>query len=271
MDDAKAREVIDLLVREDVHLVPAIIHEAPGYPRDWAEMQRYYEEETANPGFVSYYDPRFLGEMRNTRRNTARGALRERRMPGYQNILRFYKMLVDAGGKPLVGGDTNGGKVPGSIVHEEMAIFQEAGIEPMKIIQATTSWVAEAMRVSDQIGTVEAGKLADVLIVNADPLADIRNMREIDTLIQNGRVVDRDFHASYSVPFAGHDPDQRYTVNDQQWARAVKREFGTGGQGANAPNPPDSPFPAIEAIAPTMIVQNSPATTLRLTGFNFVA
>jgi hypothetical protein len=127
------------------------------------------------------------------------------------------------------------------------------------------------MRVSDQIGTVEAGKLADVLIVNADPLADIRNMREIDTLIQNGRVVDRDFHASYSVPFAGHDPDQRYTVNDQQWARAVKREFGTGGQGANAPNPPDSPFPAIEAIAPTMIVQNSPATTLRLTGFNFVA
>jgi len=270
MDDAKAAALIDLLVEEQVYLVPNIIHEAPGYPADWAEMQRHYEEQFSNPALLAYYDTRFFRQLQNTRRNVNRGELRERRMPGYQNMLRFYKMLSDAGGKPLVGGDTNGGKVPGSIMHEEMAIFQEAGIEPMKIIQGATSWVAEAMRVSDQIGTITEGKLADILIVNADPLADIRNLRQIESVIQNGQVVDRDFHASYAVPFAGHDPDHRYTINDQQWVRAVKREFGTGGQGANAPNPPESPFPAIEAIAPTMITQNSPATTLTLTGFNFV-
>jgi imidazolonepropionase-like amidohydrolase len=270
MDDAKAQELVNLLVEEQVYLVPNIIHEAPGYPADWADMQRYYEEQFSNPALLAYYDTRFFRQLQNTRRNVNMGELRERRMPGYQNMLRFYKMLSDAGGKPLVGGDTNGGKVPGSIMHEEMAIFQEAGIEPMKIIQGATSWVAEAMRVSDRIGTITEGKLADILIVNADPLADIRNLRQIDSVMQNGQVVDRDFHASYAVPFAGHDPDHRYTVNDQQWVRAVKREFGTGGQGANAPNPPESPFPAIEAISPTMITQNSPATILTLTGFNFV-
>jgi imidazolonepropionase-like amidohydrolase len=270
MDDAKAEALIDLLVREQVSLVPNIIHEAPGYPADWSEMQRHYEQQFSNPALLAYYDTRFFRQLQNTRRNTNTGAVRERRMPGYQNMLRFYKMFSDAGGKPLIGGDTNGGKVPGSIMHEEMAIFQEAGIEPMKIIQGATSWVAEAMRVSDQIGTVTEGKLADILIVNADPLADVRNLRQIESVIQDGQVIDRDFHASYSVPFAGHDPDHRYTVNDQQWVRAVKREFGTGGQGANAPNPPESPFPAIERIAPTMITQNSPATTLTLTGFNFV-
>jgi imidazolonepropionase-like amidohydrolase len=284
MDDAKARTLIQLLVREQVHLVPAIIHEAPGYPRDWADMQAAYEEQFSNPALLAYYDPGYLRQLEQTRRNVNRGPLRERRMPGYQNMLRFYRMLVEAGGQPLVGGDTNGGKVPGSIVHEEMAIWQEAGIPTMKIIQATTAWPAAAMRVNERIGTVTRGKLADVLIVNADPLADIRNLRNIDTVIQNGKVVDRAFTASYSVPFAGHDPDDRYTVNDQQWVRSLKREFGPragggggegggggGGAAAQAPNPAESPFPAIEAIAPTMVRQNSPATTLSLKGFNFVA
>jgi hypothetical protein len=81
------------------------------------------------------------------------------------------------------------------------------------------------------------------------------------------------------VPFAGHDPDHRYTINDQQWVRSVKREFGPqggggggGGQGGGqAPNPAESPLPAIEAIAPTMVTQNSPTTMLTLRGFGFVA
>ncbi len=274
MDDAKARNLVALLVREQVYLSPNIIHEAPGYPRDWAQMQAAYETQFSNPALLAYYDPAFLGQLRQTRRNINTGALRERRLPGYQNMLRFYKMLNDAGGKVLVGGDTNGAKVPGSIIHEEMAIFQEAGIPQMRILQGATSWVAEAMRVSNRIGTVTPGKLADILIVNADPLADIKNMRNIDSVIQNGKVISRDFTPGYAVMFAGHDPDNRYTINDQQWVRALKREFGPRGNAANAaqaPSPPESPFPAIEGIAPTMIRQNSPATNLTLKGFNFVA
>jgi imidazolonepropionase-like amidohydrolase len=271
MDEAKARDIVDLVVREEVYLLPNIIHEAPGYPADWPQMQAAYEELFADPALLAYYPEGFRTRLERTRRDTATGAVRERRMPGYQNMLRFYKMVIDEGGKVLVAGDTNGAKVPGSIMHEEMAIFQEAGITPMQIIMASTKWPAEAMRVIDRIGTVEAGKIADIILVNADPLADIRNMRQIDTVIFDGKVIDHGIHASYSVPFAAYDNDQRYTINDGHWVTALKEVTGAPRAMENPPAPDVSPQPAIEAISPTMVERGSGETVLELTGFNFVA
>jgi hypothetical protein len=234
-------------------------------------MQAAYEELFADQALLAYYPEGFRTRLERTRRDTATGAVRERRMPGYQNMLRFYKMVIDEGGKVLVAGDTNGAKVPGSIMHEEMAIFQEAGITPMQIIMASTKWPAEAMRVIDRIGTVEAGKIADIILVNADPLADIRNMRQIDTVIFDGKVIDHGIHASYSVPFAAYDNDQRYTINDGHWVTALKEVTGAPRAMENPPAPDVSPQPAIEAISPTMVERGSGETVLELTGFNFVA
>jgi len=262
MDDAKAEELIQILVDEEVNLVPNIINDAPGYPADWPQMQDVYHELFSNPAVLSYYQPAFLNRLRMTRANTATSELREQRMVGYQNLLRFYRDLDAAGGKVLIGGDTNGSKVPGSIVHEEMAIFREAGIPAMHIIQGATSWVAEAMRVDDWIGTVAPDKVADILIVNADPLADVRNLRQIDSVIQNGRVLDRTLHSSLNIPLHGLNTDERYTIPDRFWVRALKAEH-------RGPNAFSSPQPAIEAIAPTMAVQGTPIT-LTITGFNFV-
>lgn len=271
MDEAKALDLVDLIVREEVYLVPNIIHEAPGYPADWDQMQAAYQELFSNRELMAYYPDAFHKRLARTRRDTATGELRERRMPGYHNMIRFHKMVIDAGGKVLIGGDTNGAKVPGSIIHEEMAIFQEGGITPMQIIMGATKWPAEAMRVSDRIGTVEAGKLADIIIVDADPLADINNLREISAVILDGSVIDHGIHASYSVPFYGYDGDQRYTINDGHWVAALKEFTGPIRQSDTAPNPDTSPQPAIEMIAPTAIKSGAPATTLELTGFNFVS
>jgi imidazolonepropionase-like amidohydrolase len=271
MDEAKALDLVDLIVREEVFLVPNIIHEAPGYPADWPSMQAAYNELFSDPELLAYYPEAFQKRLARTRRDTATGELRERRMPGYHNMIRFHKMVIDAGGKVLIGGDTNGAKVPGSIVHEEMAIFQEGGIAPMQIIMGATKWPAEAMRVSDRIGTIEAGKIADIIIVDADPLADINNLRQISAVIFDGRVIDHGIHASYSVPFDGYDGDQRYTINDGHWVAALKEFTGPVRPGDTAPDPDTSPQPAIEAIAPTAIKRGSGAMTLELTGFNFVA
>jgi len=271
MDEAKALDLVDLIVREEVYLVPNIIHEAPGYPADWPLMQAAYHDLFSDPELLAYYPEGFQKRLARTRRDIATGELRERRMPGYHNMTRFHKMVIDAGGKVLIGGDTNGAKVPGSIIHEEMAIFQEGGIAPMQIIMGATKWPAEAMRVSDRIGTLEAGKLADIVIVDADPLVDINNLRQIDTVILNGKVIDHGIHASYSVPYFGYDGDQRYTINDGHWVAALKEFTGPVRPRDTAPNPDTSPQPAIEAIAPTAIKKGSTATMLELTGFNFVA
>lgn len=271
MDEAKASELVDLIVREEVYLVPNIIHEAPGYPADWPAMQDVYNELFSDPELLAYYPGGFEKRLARTRRDVDTGDVRERRMPGYHNMIRFHKMVIDAGGKVLIGGDTNGAKVPGSIIHEEMAIFQEGGITPMQIIMGATKWPAEAMRVSDRIGTVEAGRLADIIIVGADPLEDINNIRAIETVVFDGRVIDHGIHASYSVPFHGYDGDERYTVLDGHWVAAFRAFTGPTRPSNNAPNPDDSPQPAIEGIAPTAIKRGSPATTLELRGFNFVA
>jgi imidazolonepropionase-like amidohydrolase len=271
MDEAKAMALVDLIVREEVYLVPNIIHEAPGYPAEWEEMQTAYHDLFSDPELLAYYPDNFQKRLARTRRVVDQGELRERRMPGYRNMIRFHKMVIDAGGKVLIGGDTNGAKVPGSIVHEEMAIFQEGGISPMQIIMGATRWPAEAMRVIDRIGTVEAGKLADIIIVNADPLQDIGNLRQIDTVIFNGDVIDHGIHASYSVPFWGYDGDQRYTINDGHWVRDLKEFTGNVRPRPTAPDPDDVPQPAIEMIAPTAIKRGSAAAILELTGFNFVA
>ena len=64
--------------------------------------------------------PRLGHTLGRGRRRSARA-----QNAGYENMIRFYRMYIDASGKVLIGGDTNIAKVPGSIVHEEMEIFLE--------------------------------------------------------------------------------------------------------------------------------------------------
>lgn len=270
MDEAKARDLIDILVRENVALVPDIIHEAPGYPRDWARMAEETRQVLQNPELRAYYPDAFYTETTRVRTDVATGALRERRMVGYRNMLRFHKMFVDAGGHSIIGGDTNAGKVAGYVVHDEMEIFQEAGIEPMKIIQAATSWTAEAMMKDADYGTIEAGKIADMVILNSDPLADIHNTRDISDVVFDGKIADRGFHAYYSTPFLGQVDDIR-AVEDLPWVEALKADTFNGRGGDTPPNPIESPQPGIETITPLVATQGDPTTTVTLTGFGFVA
>src|SRR6185503_10437650 len=177
--EAKARALIDIFVREDVRPVPNIIHIFPIYPKDLARFESNLAAAFQDAGLRSYYPAAFFQEQHQTRRRVEpAGPVRERRQRSYQNMIRFHKMLIDAGGHPLIGGDTNATKVAGFAVHEEMEIWQEGGIQPMQIIQAATKWVADGMKVGDRLGTIEPRKLADIIIVNANPLQDVTNLRQ---------------------------------------------------------------------------------------------
>lgn len=67
----------------------------------------------------------------------------------------------------------------------------QKGLDPMEALRSATSYIAEAYHVDDQIGSVGAGKRADLLILNADPLADPTNYQQIDTVMKDGVVIDR--------------------------------------------------------------------------------
>ncbi len=272
MDDAKAAELIQVLVQYKVALIPNIVHISPGYPKDWAFFKAKDMEMFSNPHFLAYYPDNFLQRMLATYRGLDEGAVRARRMKGYQNLLRFQKMYVQAGGYVLAGGDTNGGKGPGNIVHHEMATFAEAGFTPMQVIQSATKWPAETLKVQEKIGTIEAGKLADLVIVNADPLQDVTNLHKIDSVVFDGKVVDRTYHPWFSSPFTVTGLNESHAVESLPWVATLKQATFRGGsrRGGAAPDPPQSPQPAIETLSPVMVTAGSPTLNLTLTGFNFV-
>jgi imidazolonepropionase-like amidohydrolase len=76
-------------------------------------------------------------------------------------------------------------------VHWELEQMVQAGIPPLQAIQAATGNSAKILGAEKDLGTIEVGKWADLVILDGDPLADIRNTRRIWNVLQYGRVVDR--------------------------------------------------------------------------------
>jgi Tol biopolymer transport system component/imidazolonepropionase-like amidohydrolase len=72
--------------------------------------------------------------------------------------------------------------------HTELEHFADSGLSPFEILQTATLRAAEALGEGANLGSIEAGKLADLVIVTADPLADIRNARKVRIVIKNGEV-----------------------------------------------------------------------------------
>jgi imidazolonepropionase-like amidohydrolase len=101
--------------------------------------------------------------------------------------LENFKAEADAG--VLYGMGTDSGppaRFPGFNMHEEMQLYVMAGLTPMQAIVAATSSNAQFLSAED-LGTVTAGKWADLLVINADPLADIRNTQMIDSVYVAGQ------------------------------------------------------------------------------------
>jgi hypothetical protein len=275
MDDDKARDLIQVLVAHHVALVPTFMINFPGYPKDWDQFAPEARMLFSNPELLAYYPASAVQGALQSYTRIDQGDLRERRIKGYQNAMRFHKMFVDAGGHLVVSGNTNDAWVPGVDLHQEMQVMAEAGLTPMQIIMGSTKYPAEMLRKQNLLGTVEAGKLADVIIVNADPLQDIKNLDKINTVIQDGKIVELGYHANYSSPFA-NVAAATVSVDGLPWAEDMKKATRGAEGGPQAASedgavadPVYSPQPAIETLNPIIVTQGDPAT-VTLTGFNFV-
>src|SRR3954467_12702790 len=101
--------------------------------------------------------------------------------------LRIVKALHDAG-VPIVAGTDEG--IPGHSVHREIELYVEAGLTPMAALQAATIVAARAMKMDAELGTIERGKRADMVVLNANPLDQIRNIRTVRWTIRDGKIYD---------------------------------------------------------------------------------
>src|SRR5216684_3726139 len=98
-----------------------------------------------------------------------------------------------AGVSFLAGTDTAPGVyiMPGFSLQDELSNFVEAGFTPMESLQTATSNPAKFLGMQRNYGSVEAGKIADLVLLSANPLMDIHNTKKITAVIANGRLFDR--------------------------------------------------------------------------------
>ncbi len=118
---------------------------------------------------------------------------------GYKKIEDLIRRFVQAGGIIRAGSDPNNG-LPGLGVHQEIVMFVEAGLTPMQAIQAATINVAKAFRKDKDFGTVEPGKIADIIVVDGDPLKDVWATQNVKLVVLGGKIVDHEFHANHKNP-----------------------------------------------------------------------
>jgi imidazolonepropionase-like amidohydrolase len=152
-------------------------------------------------------------------RNPYVGRNSPERIAQLQQLIAFNDKLVRAfaaAGVPILAGTDSlvPGVVAGSAMHDELAALVEAGLTPYRALEAATRVPITWLGLEGDRGTIEVGKRADLLVLDADPLADITNTRKIAGVIANGRWLPRaeldaklaELAARYELSMQAHAP-----------------------------------------------------------------
>lgn len=170
--------LIDEMTRADVCLVPTLMREVSTFV--YAERPDFLDdpfflERAAPEDLESVLTPEFLAEQRGVAADFWREAL-----PRAQENL---KRLHSAGVGIAMGTDTGPpGRFQGYFEHSELAMMVEAGLTPAEAIYAATGGGASCLGLTGRLGTLVPGAQADLLVLEADPLADVTNTRRIHSV-----------------------------------------------------------------------------------------
>lgn len=177
VDTATADALIARMVDRGTWLQPTLIAEDWTADRDGYRGSPYWKyspwpREALGLGF-----PAFVG------------ADLTRYLAAYARMKWFVRRFYEAGGLLVAG--TDGLPISGFGMQEELRLLVEAGIPPLGALQAATLNAVRAFGLDEAIGTIEVGQLADLILLDANPLQDIRHMQRIDGVVRNGEYFDR--------------------------------------------------------------------------------
>jgi imidazolonepropionase-like amidohydrolase len=149
-------------------------------------------EEIHNHPDLAHVPPRMLDYWHSYRQSSnLTPATRDMRQKEIRKYQELTGLLHQAGVPLLAGTDTPEPFVPpGYSLHQELEMLVESGLSPAAALAAATINNARALNQQDRLGTVAPGKLADLVILNADPTIDIRNTRQIEAVVRGGRLCD---------------------------------------------------------------------------------
>jgi hypothetical protein len=179
-DPAKCRSVIETLVRNHTWVTPTLVVYQP--------YAHAFDSASTHPELAKYVPCLVQGGW--TRRASGLSPSDSMVVRSYFSFDRTLD-LKNAGVRLLAGTDMPQAFIyPGFSLHDELALLVRSGLTPLEALRAATYNPAEYFGSLDSLGTVAQGKIADLVLLDADPLLDIRNTRRISVVIANGRVFD---------------------------------------------------------------------------------
>jgi imidazolonepropionase-like amidohydrolase len=185
-DANKADALIPILKKNHTWLCPTLV------------MRRNYsvldDSGLANDSRLRYLNREWTGYWLNMIRDANKIPANE--WAARRETVRREKALVNrfqkAGVQILTGTDTSNPFVmPGFGLHDELALLVESGLSPMQALRAATINPAQFFHQTQTLGSVQSGKAADLVLLDANPLQEIHNTTKIFAVVVNGRVLDR--------------------------------------------------------------------------------
>ncbi len=187
--------LIELLVRNGVYFNPTLTRPQPD-SREWHDVAGNLLRDPSTRFITDARREHWLAQVQAGRTTPDTESVRKTQ--------EFIRRFAQAGGKIITGPDTgarsSATNLAGLAMHVEMEALVNSGLTPMQAILASTKWPAEFMRKEADLGTIEPGKLADVILVEGDPLADIRNTQYVRTVILDGKVIDTSLDPEFINP-----------------------------------------------------------------------
>jgi len=188
-DRSRASSLITLLAKNQTWQVPTLVWEHGQWLIDESNFTRDPLAKYAPAAWKDRTWPMFTKDILKEM-DTDPAPIRERFV---QMELEIVDQMHRAGVPFLAGTDTAAGVhvFPGFSVHEELAFLNQAGFTPMEALQTATRNPAQFLGRLRDLGTVEAGKIADLVLLDANPLDDIHNTRKINSVVLAGRFFSR--------------------------------------------------------------------------------
>jgi hypothetical protein len=187
-DERKFRTLVAILAKNRTRQVPTLVMgRAFSYRDDPRRIQNERRLRYIPADEIAVWNRTFANEgpQPTDAEKTIGGRLRQKR---FEALRRMH----EAGVPFMAGSDVGNPYVfPGFSLHDELVLLVEAGLTPIQALQTATRNPAEFLGLLDSLGTVEQGKIADLVLLDANPLEDIRNTQKIRAVVANGRLYRR--------------------------------------------------------------------------------